>query len=46
VARTIVLLGMWHGLGWAESLSGVHGALATTTRGVTLAIPSTKGVLA
>jgi FAD:protein FMN transferase len=46
VARTIVLLGMWQGLGWAESLSGVRGALATTTLGVTLAIPSTKGVLA
>jgi thiamine biosynthesis lipoprotein len=46
VARTIVLLGMWQGLGWAESVAGVRGALATTTRGLTVAIPSTKEVLA
>ena len=46
VARTIVLLGAWHGLGWAESVTSVRGALASTTRGVTLALPSTKEVLA
>jgi FAD:protein FMN transferase len=46
VARTIVLLGMWQGLGWAESVVGVRGALVTTTRDVTVAIPATKEVLA
>ena len=46
VARTIVLLGMWQGLGWAESVAEVRGALVTTTHGLTVAIPSTKEVLA
>jgi thiamine biosynthesis lipoprotein len=46
VARTILLMGSWEGLGWAESVEGVRGAIATTSRDVTLAIPTTAKVLA
>jgi FAD:protein FMN transferase len=45
VARTVVLMGAWNGLGWAEALSDVQGALVTTVDGVTLSFPRTRGML-
>ncbi|MBK5227133.1 MAG: FAD:protein FMN transferase [Actinobacteria bacterium] len=45
VARSVVLMGAWHGLGWAESLPEVRGALVTTTEGMTLSFPRTQEVL-
>jgi thiamine biosynthesis lipoprotein len=45
VARTIVLLGAMPGLGWAESLDDVRGALLTTQDGTTLSFPRTKELL-
>jgi thiamine biosynthesis lipoprotein len=46
VARTVVLMGAWDGLGWAESLPEVDGALVTTVEGTTLSFPRTREVLA
>lgn len=45
IAKTIVLRGSWEGLGWAESLSDVRGALVTTDNGATIGLPCTKEVL-
>lgn len=45
VARTVVLMGAWQGLGWAEGLPEVQGALVTTTDGMTLSFPRTQEVL-
>jgi thiamine biosynthesis lipoprotein len=46
VAKTVVLMGVWTGLGWAESLPAVRAALVTTTDGPTVALPRSKEVLA
>ncbi|HEU4481275.1 MAG TPA: FAD:protein FMN transferase, partial [Actinomycetota bacterium] len=45
IARTIVVLGAWDGLGWAESVDDVRGALLTTSAGATISIARTKEVL-
>ncbi|HYN36862.1 MAG TPA: FAD:protein FMN transferase [Actinomycetota bacterium] len=46
VARTMVLMGMWQGLGWAEGTPAVLGALVTTAEGTTISFPRTREVLA
>lgn len=46
VARTMVLMGSLQGLGWAESLDVIDGALVTTREGTTLSFPRTRKVLA
>lgn len=45
VARTIVLMGAWEGLGWAEEIPEVRGALVTTKEEATLSFPRTQEVL-